>query len=158
MKGKEDDFMALHFGFEALRGMEIPIPNDEQVLLVPRAQFCTTNGFEDIRLVFTDKGIHFRVKRSHLITFSSGSHSFCDNTFLAYNRIAEYKKGSALWAKTYRITMVDGFSPRFYFKEMSEVAEILNNYVRLDTPRDFSPYSYASHDPESVPHRNVGSK
>ena len=49
---------------------------------------------------------HFRVKKSHLINFEAGEHSLADNTFLAYDRIAAFKRGSGLWSKTYIITML----------------------------------------------------
>jgi hypothetical protein len=145
----------MKFGFDLLRKMTIPIPSDEEVLLVPRSQIWT-GQWEDVLLVFTDKGIHFRVKKSHLINFESGEHSLADNTFFAYNRIANYKRGSGLWSKTYIITMVDGLTVRFFFKKIDQAGEILNQRVRLDQPRDMRPYSYSSHHPERGDYREVG--
>ena len=145
----------MKLGFEFLGSMKVPIPNDEQVLLVPRSQIWT-GKWEDVRLVFTDKGIHFRVKRSHLINFEYGEHSLAENTFLAYNRILGYKRGSGLWTKSYVITMVDKLSLRFYFREIDQVGAILDQYVRLDQPRDLRPYKYSSHHPENGEYREVG--
>ena len=145
----------MKFGFDLLRKMTIPIPSEEQVLLVPRSQIWTRQ-WEDVLLVFTDKGIHFRVKKSHLINFEAGEHSLADNTFLAYDRIAAFKRGSGLWSKTYIITMVDKLSLRFFFKDIDQVGDILTQRVRLDQPRDLRPYKYSSHHPETGDYKEVG--
>ena len=150
------------FGIESFKKMEIPVPNDEEVLLVPRTLYWINSrkgGWTDAILVLTDKGIHFRVRKDKIGYYPSlfdDAHSLLENTFLAYNRIKSYQRGSLLWANTYAIEMVDGCVLRFAFhKDMAKVTEILNHLVQPDMPRDLTPYDYSSHAPESVPHKMV---
>lgn len=144
------------FGIESFKSMEIPVPEDENIWLVPRAQFWSRE-WKDAILVFTHKGIHFRVRHDHMIMVNySGGHSFLENTFLAYNRIESYQQGSFVWKNTIIIKMVDGLSMRFGFhKDMETVKRILWDNVRPDMPRDLQPYDYSSHHPENVPHRMI---
>ena len=150
------------FGIEKYKTMEIPIPNDEEVLLVPRT-LCWVNNkskWTDTILVLTDKGIHFRVRKDKLGIvnryWGNRLHNLIDNTFFAYDRIESYERGSLLWKNTYLFEMVDGCKLRFAFhKDMDQVTTILDKFVQPGTPRNTGYYDYNDHHPERVPHRNV---
>jgi len=150
-------------GIEKYKSMEIPIPDDENIILVPRSLFWVNHrkgGWSDTILVFTNKGIHFRVRKDVIFNklgVSLGdSHTLLENTFLAYDRILNYTQGTLLWKTTVEIQMVDGTSMRFGFhKDIATVMQLLPQYVRPGTPRNMEHYDYASHDPESVPHKMV---
>ena len=150
------------FGIEKYKNMEIPIPNDEEVLMVPRT-LCWVNNkskWTDTILVLTDKGIHFRVRKDKMIVvdYSGGriDHSLLNNTFLAYDRILEAKESTMLFISVCDLQMVDGLKLRFRFhKSMEETMKILKEKVQPDMPRNLEPYKYNSHAPESVPHKMV---
>ena len=146
------------FGIESYKKMEIPIPEDEEIVLVPRTLFWT-GEWKDAICVFTDKGIHFRVRKDKMVMVDySGAitHSLLENTFLSYDRILAFKQGSLLWKTTVTIQMVDGLSVRFGFhKDIATVMQMLPRYVQPGTPRNMEPYDYDSHKPESVPHQMV---
>lgn len=145
---------------ESYKKMQIPIPKDETILLVPRTMLWF-GEWKDAIVVFTNKGIHFRVKkdRMFMVDYSSGRmvHSFLNNTFLAYDRIAIYKMGKMLFfIYTSIIQMVDGLSLRFRFtRDTAEVMKILKDNVQPGVPRNMESYDYASHKPESVSHQLV---
>ena len=151
------------FGIESYKKMEIPIPNDENIILVPRTLFWVNHrkgGWSDAILVFTNKGIHFRVRKDVVfdkpgVTLDDG-HTLLENTFLAYDRILNYAQGTMLWKTTVAIQMVDGTSMRFGFhKDIAKVMQLLPQLVQLGTPRNTEPYDYDSHKPQSVPHQMV---
>ena len=147
------------FGIESFKSMEIPVPEDENIWLVPRTLFWT-GEWKDAILVFTHKGIHFRVRKDKMIMVdrSGGAmdHSLLENSFLAFNRMKSYQQGSLLWKNSMIIEMVDGLSLRFGFhKDMETVKRILWDNVRPDMPRDLQPYDYSSHHPENGPHRMI---
>ena len=148
----------MEFGIESFKKMEIAVPNEEEVLLVPRTMYWQRE-WKDAILVMTDKGIHFRVRKDKLfnVDYSFGTrHLLTENTFLAYNRIKTYQRGSLLWANTYSIEMVDGIVLRFSFhKDITKVTEILNRLVQTDMPRDMQPYDYSTHHPENAPHKMI---
>lgn len=138
--------------------MEIPIPEDEEIVLVPRTLFWARE-WKDAILVFTNKGIHFRVRKDKvvMVDYSFGTrHSLLENTFLAYDRIQNYEQGSMLWKTTVTIQMVDGSSMRFGFhKDIATVMQLLQRFAPSGAPRNMEPYDYDSHKPESVPHKMV---
>ena len=147
------------FGIEKYKTMQIPIPADEQIYLVPRTLIWTggwTGEWKDTILVFTSKGIHFRVRKDKMIMvdYSGGAnHSLLKNTFLAYDRIAGFTQGSGLWKNTVIIQMVDGLSIRFAFnRDLATVMQMLPQVAWPGYPRNLMPYDYDSHNPEAVPH------
>lgn len=147
------------FGIESYKKMQIPIPQDEKIILVPRT-LLWTGEWKDAILVFTDKGIHFRVRKDKMImvdyTGGAITHSLLENTFLAYDRILDFKQGSLLWKTTVTIQMVDGLAIRFGFnKDIATVMQLLPQLVQPGTPRNMAAYDYDSHKPESVPHQMV---
>lgn len=147
------------FGIESYKKMQIPIPQDEEIILVPRACFWTRE-WKDAILVFTNKGIHFRVRKDRMIMIDySGEttgHSLLENTFLAYDRIASFQQGSLLWDTTVLIQMVDDLTLRFGFRrDIATVMQLLPQFVQPGTPRNMAPYDYNSHKPETVPHQMV---
>lgn len=146
------------FGIESYKKMQIPIPEDEEIILVPRTLFWSRE-WKDAILVFTNKGIHFRVRKDKavMVDFSFGTgHSLLENTFLAYDRIQKYEQGTMLWKTTVTIQMVDGSAMRFGFhKDIAKVMQLLPQFVQPGTPRNTEPYNYDSHKPESVPHKMV---
>ena len=150
-------------GIEKYKSMEIPIPDDEDVILVPRTLFWVNHrkgGWSDAILVFTNKGIHFRVRKDVILdkpgVSLGNNHTLLKNTFLAYDRILNYDQGTMLWKTTVVIQMVDGTSMRFGFhKDIATVMQLLPQYVNSDIPRNMAPYDYASHHPEAVPHKMI---
>ena len=151
------------FGIESYKKMVIPVPEDEDIILVPRTLYWVNHrkgGWTDAILVFTNKGIHFRVRKDVIfeklgVTLDDG-HTLLDNTFLAYDRMVACKQNTMLFIPVCDIQMVDGLKLRFRFhKSMEETMKILVEKVQPDMPRNCEPYKYGSHKPESVPHKLI---
>ena len=147
------------FGIESYKKMVIPVPEDEEVLFVPRTMLWT-GEWKDAICVLTDKGIHFRVRKDKMIMvdYSGGAmdHSLLSNTFLAYDRMVACKQNTMLFISVCDIQMVDGLKLRFRFhKSMDETMKILAEKVQPDMPRNLEPYRYSSHKPEAVPHKDI---
>ena len=147
------------FGIEKYKTMQLPIPEDEEIVLVPRTLFWG-GEWKDAILAFTDKGIHFRVRKDRMLgvkycTLRNG-HDMLENTFIPYERIQVYAQGSGLWRTTVTIQMVDQEAVRFGFhKDIATVMQLLPKYVQPGAPQNMKYYNYKAPNLESAPHKTV---
>ena len=146
-------------GIEKYKTMQIPVPEDEEILLIPRTLYWG-GEWKDAILVFTNKGIHFRVRKDRILgvkycTLRNG-HDMLENTFFPYKRIQAFAQGSGLWKTTVTIQMVDQEAVRFGFhKDIATVMQLLVKYVQPGAPKDMQYYNYSAPNPEKVAHQMI---